>query len=57
VPAFNACDIASTQHDRRVRPHDRVCSYATLTALIETRNPAKTAVAVLIDKRKSAPRA
>ena len=53
VPAFNACDIGLDRSMIGAFGHDdRVCSYAALTALLETKSPLKTAVAVLIDKEE-----
>ena len=53
VPAFTARDvgldrslIASYGHD------DRVCSYPSLTALVEVQNPVHTIMAVLADKEE-----
>lgn len=53
VPAFNARDIGL---DRSMiggyGQDDRVCSYAALRALLEIKNPKKTAVCLLVDKEE-----
>ncbi len=53
VPAFKACDIGL---DRSMvggyGQDDRVCAYPALTAIIEVKNPEKTAIAILADKEE-----
>lgn len=53
VPAFRACDIG---FDRSLigayGQDDRVCAYASLSALLETERPAHTAVCMLADKEE-----
>lgn len=53
VPAFKACDIG---FDRSLigayGQDDRVCAYPALTAVLDIKNPEKTAVAILTDKEE-----
>ncbi len=53
VPAFNARDVGL---DRSMiggyGQDDRVCSYTALRALLEIKNPKKTAVCLLVDKEE-----
>ncbi len=53
VPAFKACDIGL---DRSMvgayGQDDRVCAYPALTAIIDVKNPKKTALAILADKEE-----
>ena len=53
VPAFKACDIG---FDRSMvgayGQDDRVCAYPALTAIIDVKNPKKTAIAILADKEE-----
>ncbi len=53
VPAFNATDVGLDRSMIGAFGHDdRVCAYTALTAILETENPAKTAVAALVDKEE-----
>ena len=53
VPAFKACDIGL---DRSMvgayGQDDRVCAYPALTAVMDVKNPKKTAMAILADKEE-----
>lgn len=53
VPAFKACDIG---FDRSLiggyGQDDRVCAYPALTAIMNVKNPEKTAIAILADKEE-----
>ncbi len=53
VPAFKACDIG---FDRSLigayGQDDRVCAYPALTAIMNVKAPAKTAIAILADKEE-----
>ncbi len=53
VPAFKACDIG---FDRSMigayGQDDRVCAYPALTAIMNVKNPEKTALAILTDKEE-----
>lgn len=53
VPAYKACDIG---FDRSMigayGQDDRVCAYPALTAIINVKNPEKTALAILTDKEE-----
>lgn len=53
VPAVKACDIGL---DRSMvgayGQDDRVCAYPALTAVLEVKNPQKTAIAILTDKEE-----
>ncbi len=54
VPAGFACDVGFDRSMIAAFGHDdRVCSYAQLAALCETKRPKKTAVCVLIDKEET----
>ena len=53
VPAYKACDIGL---DRSMvgayGQDDRVCAYPALTAVMDVKNPKKTAMAILADKEE-----
>ncbi len=53
VPAFKSCDIG---FDRSMiggyGQDDRVCAYPALTAVLDVKNPPKTALAILADKEE-----
>lgn len=53
VPAMRACDVGL---DRSMiggyGQDDRVCAYTSFQAILETRNPGRTAICVLVDKEE-----
>lgn len=53
VPAYKSCDVG---FDRSLigayGQDDRVCAYPALTAVLEVKNPEKTALAILADKEE-----
>ncbi|MDD3692659.1 MAG: aminopeptidase [Oscillospiraceae bacterium] len=54
VPAFSARDVGFDRSMIGGYGHDdRVCSYPALTALLQTENPAFTAITVLADKEET----
>ena len=53
VPAFSACDIGFDRSLIGAYGHDdRVCAYAEFAAILEVREPERTAVCILADKEE-----